>query len=234
MPTSPDAAARSGVLYGDFETTIVQKDKVGRGLEAIGHTFVHESGYNITGEANWAPFAAALQADDVRFLTFVGEGENFALLAQAMAEIDYAPRGHSSRTPTSTTTLWVEAAGAGGRRRLPPDGVHALRGGRPEPGDRAVHRARRGRRRQGRPRSGAQSWSAWLMFAQAARDCDLEDDLTRSCVLEGAAAVTDWTGGGLHVATNPGDERGAECTLVLQVQDGEFTRFAPRRGLRLR
>ena len=25
---------------------------------------------------------------------------------------------------------------------------------------------------------GAQAWSAWLLFAQSARDCDLEDDLT--------------------------------------------------------
>jgi Periplasmic binding protein len=77
---------------------------------------------------------------------------------------------------------------------------------------------------------GAQSWSAWLLFAQSARDCDLEDNLTRSCVLEGAASVSEWTGGGLHVATNPGSNEAPDCTLVLQVQGGEFTRFSPEEG----
>jgi len=77
---------------------------------------------------------------------------------------------------------------------------------------------------------GTQSWSAWLLFAQAARDCDLEDNLTRTCVLEGAAAVTDWTGGGLHAATNPGANEPPECTLVLLVEGGAFTRHLPDEG----
>jgi hypothetical protein len=77
---------------------------------------------------------------------------------------------------------------------------------------------------------GAQSMSSWLLFAQAARDCDLDNDLTRSCVLEGAASTTDWTGGGLHAPTNPGSNEPTPCTIVLQIQDGGFSRFAPEEG----
>ena len=42
--------------------------------------------------------------------------------------------------------------------------------------------------------------------------------------------MTDWTGGGLHAATNPGANEPPECTLVLQVEDGAFTRHAPEEG----
>jgi hypothetical protein len=49
-------------------------------------------------------------------------------------------------------------------------------------------------------------------------------------VLEHAASVTDWTGGGLHAPTSPGSNEPPECTIVLQVQDGAFTRYAPEEG----
>jgi hypothetical protein len=77
---------------------------------------------------------------------------------------------------------------------------------------------------------GVQAMSAWLLFAQSARDCDRADDLTRSCVLEATASTTAWTGGGLHAPTEPGSNEPTPCTIVLQVQDGEFTRFAPNEG----
>ena len=44
---------------------------------------------------------------------------------------------------------------------------------------------------------------------------------------EKGAEVTEWTGGGLHAPTNPAENEGPECTIVLQVQDGEFVRYAP-------
>jgi ABC-type branched-subunit amino acid transport system substrate-binding protein len=224
----PGARDRTGILYGDFETTIVQKDKIVAALEQIGHTFVHEAAYNITGEANWAPFAAALQQDDVQFLHFVGEGQNFALLAQAMQEIDYRPEVMLMET-NLYDPLWVEAAGASS------EGVFLRTAFTPfEEADQNPATAQYIEHVEAIDGKvallGAQSWSAWLMFAQAARDCDLADDLTRSCVLEGAASVTDWTGGGLHVATNPGSNEAPTCTLLLQVQGGEFTRFAPDEG----
>jgi hypothetical protein len=46
-------------------------------------------------------------------------------------------------------------------------------------------------------------------------------------VLEAAASVTEWTGGGLHAPTNPSENRGPECVVLLQVQDGAFVRYAP-------
>jgi len=54
-----------------------------------------------------------------------------------------------------------------------------------------------------------------------------DNDLTRDCILKGAQEVTEWTGGGLHAPTSPATNEGAECFVVLQVKDGEFTRWTP-------
>jgi hypothetical protein len=65
------------------------------------------------------------------------------------------------------------------------------------------------------------------LFAKLAKECDTANNLTRTCILEGAAKVTEWSGGGLHAPSNPGENKGSSCTLVLQVKDGKFTRWAP-------
>jgi len=224
----PDVAESSGVLYGDLDTTIIQKDRAVAGLEEIGHTFVHESAYNILGEANWAPFAAALQDDGVDFFHMVGEGGNFALLLQAMDEVGYRPEVMAMEA-NFYDPVWLDEAGAAADGVFVRTVFHPFEEADSNPATQQFIEAVEavdGKLAQ----LGAQSWSAWLMFATAARDCDREDDLTRTCVLEGAAALTDWTGGGLHVPTNPGTNEAPECTLVLQVQDGAFTRYAPDEG----
>ena len=224
----PEAAARSGIVYGDLDTIIAQKDKTIDALEQIGHTFVHEASYNILGEANWAPFAQGLADDEVQFLHFVGEGENFAQLVQAMDEIGYRPEIMLMETNLYDQT-WVDAAGPAA------DGVYVRTVFQPfEEADQnpATQQYLDLLTESGGKIAllGAQSMSSWLLFATAARDCDRDDDLTRTCVLEHAAATEDWTGGGLHAPTNPGDNEPTPCTVVLQIQDGEFTRFAPDEG----
>src|SRR6185436_15904337 len=77
---------------------------------------------------------------------------------------------------------------------------------------------------------GAQSMSAWLLFATAADQCDDDGDLTRTCVLDAASAVTEWDGGGLHAPANPSTNEGPTCTVVMQVHDGAFVRYAPDEG----
>jgi ABC-type branched-subunit amino acid transport system substrate-binding protein len=224
----PGASEHTGIVYGDLDTTIVQKDKVRTALEDIGFTVVDEIPYNILGEANWAPFAQTLSDDGVQFFHMVGEGENFALLLQAMEEVGYRPEVMAMEA-NFYDPGWIEAAGPAAdgvfvrtvfwpfeeadqnpATQLYIDNVNAI---------------------DGKVASlGAQSTSAWLLFATAARDCDLDNDLTRSCVLEHAASVTDWTGGGLHAPTNPGSNEPPPCGLILQVENGAFTRYYPDEG----
>ena len=57
--------------------------------------------------------------------------------------------------------------------------------------------------------------------------------LTRTCILEEAAAVDDWTGGGMHAPQDPaaaGETEANPCSMLLVVEDGEFRRLHPEIG----
>ena len=205
--TDPDAQDRAGIVYGDLETLIVRKDQAVDGPRA---DRLHVRPRGLLQPPRrvqlGAPSPPALQEDEVQFLHFVGEGENFALLAQAMDEVGYRPELMLMETNLYDQG-WVEAAGAAA------DGVFVRTVFWPfEEADQnpatqqyldLLEAQSGGKVAQ----LGAQAMSAWLLFAQSARDCDRADDLTRTCVLEAAASTTDWTGGGLHAPTEPGLQR---------------------------
>ncbi len=69
---------------------------------------------------------------------------------------------------------------------------------------------------------GVNAFSAWLLWAQSATACG--SDLTRACVMQKATAVTDWTGGGLHVPFKPGQttEMNSECVGLVQATSAGF------------
>lgn len=69
---------------------------------------------------------------------------------------------------------------------------------------------------------GANSTSAWLLWAVAARDCG--SDLTRDCVMDTATAMSNWDGGGLHAPNKPGPTSGemSECATLLRATPGGF------------
>ena len=225
---NPEAFQNVGILYGDFETLRVQADKGRQAIEAEGGTVVSEQTYNLLGEANWAPIANSLEADGVRWLYFVGEPTNLAALQQAMVEIDYRPdvtfEEANHYDPEYLAAAGDAAEGTYVRSVYVPfeeadqnqatqdylDMVDAV-GGKTA-------------------LLGAQSVSAWLLFADAARQCDEAGDLTRTCVLETAGSVTEWPGGGLHGPTDPSTNTPTECSMILQVQDGAFARYHPDEG----
>ena len=79
---------------------------------------------------------------------------------------------------------------------------------------------------------GMQGTSAFLLFATAAKTCAEKNDgvIDRSCILTEAAAIEDWTAGGMHAPTNPGVEEPPECGMFVTVKDGEWTRLHPELG----
>ena len=60
---------------------------------------------------------------------------------------------------------------------------------------------------------GYQGFSAWLLFATAAKECGA--DLTRQCVLDELAKIDSWTGGGLHAETNPAENMPPDSTVAM-------------------
>lgn len=75
---------------------------------------------------------------------------------------------------------------------------------------------------------GARSWSAGLLFAEAARRAG--DDLDRSTVLAQLRAVHAWDGNGIQVPADPGAGLTSTCFAYLRVREGEFRREYPSEG----
>jgi ABC-type branched-subunit amino acid transport system substrate-binding protein len=66
---------------------------------------------------------------------------------------------------------------------------------------------------------GLQAWSAWMLFATAANECG--DNLTRKCVYETATKIKEWTGGGLHSATDLSENAAAPDCFVEMIADSK-------------
>lgn len=83
---------------------------------------------------------------------------------------------------------------------------------------------------------GVEAWSSWLLWAKAATACGA--DLTRDCVMEEAAGVGTWDGGGLtapQIVSSEAEPQGPFCAAVLRATsagfeyDEEFTQ--PNEGI---
>jgi hypothetical protein len=75
-----------------------------------------------------------------------------------------------------------------------------------------------------KPKSlGVWSSSAWLLFAESAKACGSQ--LTRTCVMDHAAATTNWTGGGLHVPEKPSNATGtiSPCFTMLKATSSGYS-----------
>jgi hypothetical protein len=219
-----DVTTHAGILYGEIQTTIDVYDQYKKAAEAVGWEFVYEQSYNVTGEANWAPFAQAIADAGVQFLTFVGSPDFFIQLQEAMDQQGLAPpiimqEGNFYDIDYST-----------GIAGLNPDTVNLVRTvywpfelADANPATAAYLALLDEHVPDAVPAGlGVQSMSAWLLFAGAAAECDRNNDLTRSCVYDTAKATTEWTGGGLHATAYPNEGGSPQCSLLLEVQDGEF------------
>ncbi|MCB1017036.1 MAG: ABC transporter substrate-binding protein [Acidimicrobiales bacterium] len=222
----PDALDHVGILYADFGTLRTIAERTAEAYEQVGATIVSEQSYNVTGEANWAPFAQKLKEDGVEWLNFVGDGTFLGQLQQAMAEADYAPEV-TAQDANFYDQGYLDAAGDAAEGTYVRSSFVPFEEADENPavqqyidlvegidGEVAL--------------LGAQSMSAWLLFTQAADACDDAGTLTRDCLLDEAASVAEWDGGGLHAPTNPSENESASCIIVMQVQDGSFVRALPR------
>jgi hypothetical protein len=224
----PGAIDHVGIIYGDLATTAIQKDRIVEATEAEGGTVVYEAPTNILGEANWAPFAAAIQDAGVQWLVVVGSGEATGQLQAALAEIDYQPEVTLFET-NFYDPVYLESAGANADGSL----IRMVFTPFEEADDNPATakyielvEAIDGKVAL----LGAQSMSAWLLFATAAKECDDAGNLSRSCLLDTAGSVTEWDGGGLHAPGDPSTNSPPSCTMLVEIRDGEFVRHAPDEG----
>lgn len=217
----PDSTQRIGYLTGNVGSLVFVDAQLQEAGEELGWESVYQAQYNSLGETSWTPFAQALASAEVSGLVYTGEAENLAALLQAMDDIDYRPEwiftggnivdqrlievgGDAVRDvymPASVVPPFLAAENEATQQYLDLFEEHL-----PDGKSEAL--------------LGYNSFSAWLLFAIAARECGSE--LTRGCVLEAAEDITDWTGGGLHAPGNPGEIGVSECAMVVEATPDGF------------
>ena len=75
---------------------------------------------------------------------------------------------------------------------------------------------------------GVQAFSAGLLFAQAASA--LGSNLTRDGLIRELRNIKHWDGGGLQAPADPGDNKGLNCFLYMQVKGNKFVRYWPKKA----
>ncbi|QYG93637.1 ABC transporter substrate-binding protein [Iamia sp. SCSIO 61187] len=217
----PDSTGDVGFLTGNVPSTVVVDAQNQEAVESLGWDITYEAQYNAIGEASWTPFAQAMQSDGVRGLVYTGEPENFAKLLQAFDdisyELDWAVVGGNALDAT-----FIEVGGASIRNVFMLASVVPPFLAEENPATQQYLDLFEEHLPEGKSEAllGYNSFSAWLLFATAVKACGSE--VTRACVFEEASGITDWTGGGLHAATDPSSGKGPRCAMVVEASPDGF------------
>ncbi len=219
----PDSTEHVASLTGDLPTTVKVANDDREGAESLGWKFVYTDVYPAAGNVSWAPYVQALKDKGVRALMWVGEPEGLAKLEQAMADANYSVDWIRSPPNHNDPTL-VEVAGPALKNTYVWSSFVPFEDAEDEPAMQQYLDLFEKYKPDAKTTAylGLQSWSAWLLFAQAARDCG--SDLTRTCVYNNAKNIHDWTGGGLHARTDPGANTGSGCFVMLRATPQGFVR----------
>ncbi|UDY34957.1 ABC transporter substrate-binding protein [Dermatobacter hominis] len=228
----PDALQKWGVLWGELPSLEIVKAKneaVARDVGGI--EVVPEQTYPPTGAMDWTPYSRKLIGTGATSFSWVGEASNLASFLTNLRQQGW------EGTPLLEANMYdpeLTAAGEAAEGTVLRMAFHPLEEADRWPAvqqyiDMVEQRVDGGKIGQ----LGMQSTSAWLLFTVAANACGEKNDgvLTRTCILEEAAAVEDWTGGGLHAPQDPArhdEAKASPCSMLLVVKGGEFERLYPK------
>ncbi len=221
----PDAT-KVAILTGSVPSLIgLAKELTEVSTRDLSAEVVYNQQYNSTGEATWVPFAQALKSSGAQAVIFIGEPTDFAKLAQAFDLTSYTPTWVYPSTNIYDKDLLDLAGAALHNVYVPAATVPFEAAGQPTPGGKAMQDYL-DLAKQYLPDADVQavlavhSFSAWLLFATAAKACGANVD--RKCVYENAKKITTWDGGGLTAPSNPNGGKGTACSAVIQASAQGF------------
>jgi hypothetical protein len=231
----PDAT-NFGVLWVDFSGVTTVHQQVVEAVEGLGYDVVYDSTYAPIGETGWRNFVQQMRDNDVQVFELIGEPENFSDLLNAMEAEGWYPEAIVAQPNMYEARIEEEAAGSAGqniyvRTTFP---TYDMAEDNQAVADYLQLMEDYGEGDARYPALlGMQALSSYLLFAQAATECGSE--LTRTCLMETALGIDEWTAGGLHATTNPGNLEAARCGVMIRfgedgyVYDEEAT--APNEGI---
>lgn len=229
----PGSTDRVGFLTGNLGSLILVDQQAQDAAGQLGWKSVYKAQYNVTGESSWTPFAQAMASAKVRGFVYTGEPENLAKLLQAMKDISYQPDWVIAST-NMIDKSFIDVGGDAIRHVYVSTAVVPPFMADKNPATQQYLDLFKKYLPKGKSQAllGYNSFSAWLLFATAAKKCG--SDVTRKCVFDAAKSITAWTGGGLHAESNPGEGTGPRCSIVLEGTPKGFVvpdDFKPNKGL---
>jgi len=225
----PDKIAKASVMFANFSALIDTKDKALQAFQKFGWKFLDcPQSYGALGEADWRPFAQKLKDCGAQAVNYVGTPyPNFENLLDSAAQVGYKPIWFAEANMYDSVFAKWNTNGNG-------DNVYVRLAFTPfEEADqnKATKQYQDLVKQNGGDIAllGMQATSSFLLWATAAKDCG--SALTRQCVLDNLRKITKWTGGGLHAETNPAENLGPPCGMVMKLQGTKWVRFAPKKAV---
>ena len=224
----PDAVKKAAFVYAQYPATQEPRDKYAFGFPSAGWNFLNcDQIYGITGEADWTPFAQALQACGVDAVVWVGSpNPNFQNLLTAAKQVGYNPTlwYTENNQYDSDFAKWNADNGGAADHVYVRTNYVPFEEAAKAPAVQKYLDLIKGS--GGKPAIlGEAAASSFLLWATAVQQCGSE--VTAKCVFEKVDAIHDWTAGGLHSPGDPGANETTTCGILLKMHGGTFDRVAP-------
>jgi ABC-type branched-subunit amino acid transport system substrate-binding protein len=223
----PDAVKKAAFAYADFPATTETRDKAAAGYPQAGWHFLNcDQHYNIAGESDWKPFAGQLKACGVQAVVWVGSPDpNMENFLNASKQVGFSPIWVTDPNQyTAAFAKWNgENDGAGDKVYVRQTNVPFELADQVPAVKQYMDLVQKSHGTIGL--LGEQSASAFLLWATAVKSCG--SAVTAKCVLDAAAAQKNWTGGGLHVPTNPADNSAPTCGMLMKLDGPKWVKVVP-------
>ena len=221
----PEEVQSAGVLAINIGAVTFTRDKILAVADEAGWTFIStDITTNPMGENDWTPFVDQLETAGAQIVFFGGQCEPMLRLFAQTAALNgyepilfgpanlYEPRCAAENADGTLNNLYVQndfvpmfEADSNKATQDYLDAIEATGGDVSS--------------------LGMQAASGFLLWATAADACGAT--LARQCVLDNLAATHEWTGGGLHSASDPGGNHPPACTAIFKVEGTEYIRVHP-------
>jgi ABC-type branched-subunit amino acid transport system substrate-binding protein len=229
----PEATKAVASLTAQLPATAVVEQQTVEAAKQLGWNVVFRGNYNAGGETTWTPIAQQLKDHNAKALLWTGEPQNLGLLEKALKDINY-PLDFIQAAPNHYDQGLISQADGALHNTFMRVAMVPFEDASKNPATQQYLDLFAKYKPSGKSHAalGLQSWSAWLLFAKAVKECG--SNLTRKCVYDNALKAPDWTGGGLHAAQDVPNQKPGTCGIMLEATPNGFVEapgFTPNQGL---
>jgi ABC-type branched-subunit amino acid transport system substrate-binding protein len=198
----PESNNAVGLIVGDVGVTKILASQVKETFDALGSKVVYNDVYPPGGVPDWTPYAQAIKSAGAKGLVFFGDFKDLAKLEQSLTDVG-ATMSWIDANSNAYRKEFLDLVGAnvGKQTNYADTSVYPLENAADNPATKQlVETIKKYVPEADITKPVVNAWSAWLLFATAARDCGAQ--LTRKCVYDKARAHATWDGAGLHQPTD--------------------------------